>query len=646
MSISRLTALIAVFTLVTAPVSGQEQTIRGAVLSSQGVPLDSTVVRASSSAYVEPPAPDTTDSDGRYFIAAALATTSVESVSAEASFDIESVYPNPFSSSARICSVAPRAGELVTVITDVLGRKVMQRNEEVIAGRNCLDFGTAHLAAGLYVFTQSTRDESESVMATHIPDAASSARRMSPLKSGSRIERGAGCIDVTIEALRIGFEPFYEEMCLTLDAVDVDIILPYAVNQLDVLVSDAGGDAVAGATVSLDINGDGAADAEATTGPDGLTTLAAAYYGPSRLVVEKSGYSADSIDVFFGSTPSVNLVLEELFVAIPAASPLTLPTYDGSGQTTHPDVLDMAWELESRGVGGTEWPTGGGPGGSHRYWMWHTPYPFNDSSLENPSLLVSDTGDAGTWAAPAGLTNPVFGPPDTGFYADPDAFLGVTGDTLFVVWKHQQFPQSPASALVIAHSTDGVAWSDTTHLMRFDGDAAEPTFESPAVVFNEGTGEFEMYGSTVSTPNGIFEMDRITATDPLAPEGTVGGWTQREDITLGGISPNVPGGYPWHLDVRRGDGLTGSETYRMAVTLREYDDEDMWWCESADGLAWACERLMTFDATITWTSDGFYRPSFVPVGLPGQAPLRYRMWYGGISEANEWRVGETSFSAQ
>ena len=94
-----------------------------------------------------------------------------------------------------------------------------------------------------------------------------------------------------------------------------------------------------------------------------------------------------------------------------ASVPLTITTYDGSGETTHPDVVDF----------------GTSTFGGYRFWMVNTPYPNLDSSFENPSVWASTDGQ--TWVVPAGLTNPLV--PDPGgsdFNSDPcmvyDSSLG------------------------------------------------------------------------------------------------------------------------------------------------------------------------------------------------------------------------------
>ena len=71
-----------------------------------------------------------------------------------------------------------------------------------------------------------------------------------------------------------------------------------------------------------------------------------------------------------------------------APVPLVTPTYDGSGQVVHPDVVYV-------------------PGGwnGYEYWMGMTPYPNSNNSYENPSVLASN--DNLTWVVPPGVINPL-----------------------------------------------------------------------------------------------------------------------------------------------------------------------------------------------------------------------------------------------
>ncbi|MBA3458618.1 MAG: hypothetical protein H0T46_01550 [Deltaproteobacteria bacterium] len=62
---------------------------------------------------------------------------------------------------------------------------------------------------------------------------------------------------------------------------------------------------------------------------------------------------------------------------------LEIPTYDGSGQVVHPDVLFDGY----------------------RYLLAYTPYPFSNGRFENPSIAISDDGLAFREIAPG--VNPI-----------------------------------------------------------------------------------------------------------------------------------------------------------------------------------------------------------------------------------------------
>src|SRR4029079_13330269 len=90
-----------------------------------------------------------------------------------------------------------------------------------------------------------------------------------------------------------------------------------------------------------------------------------------------------------------------VFIVEPEA--VTVPTYDGSGQAVHPDVV----EFESAWHGA-------------KYWLTMTPYPKSDQKLENPSILTSENGvDV---AVPDGIKNPVIAPPKNSrdYNSDPE----------------------------------------------------------------------------------------------------------------------------------------------------------------------------------------------------------------------------------
>ena len=117
---------------------------------------------------------------------------------------------------------------------------------------------------------------------------------------------------------------------------------------------------------------------------------------------------------------------------------VTAPTYDGSGILVHPDVVDFG--------AGTTW-------NGWRYWMAMTPYPDLNSAYENPSILVSSDGE--TWQVPAGLTNPIYPAPQTGWNSDTDLAYDPATDELILIFRSNDF------APRVARSSDGVTWPTT-----------------------------------------------------------------------------------------------------------------------------------------------------------------------------------------
>src|SRR5690606_6972243 len=97
-----------------------------------------------------------------------------------------------------------------------------------------------------------------------------------------------------------------------------------------------------------------------------------------------------------------------------APLPLGIRTYDGSNQTVHPDVLffDTGWN-------------------GYKFWMVHTPYPYSDEKLENPSIVASNDGIY--WDEPKGLINPIVEPTEQELIERAhysDATLVMNGDTM------------------------------------------------------------------------------------------------------------------------------------------------------------------------------------------------------------------------
>lgn len=275
---------------------------------------------------------------------------------------------------------------------------------------------------------------------------------------------------------------------------------------------------------------------------------------------------------------------------------LTIPTYDGSGQTVHPDVIKIAG-------GWNGW----------LYWMAITPYPSSDDTKENPSILVSNDGT--TWQEPDGITNPVVAyPGGSSFNSDPDLVYDSTTDTLWLFYRESD---GSTDDIYVTSSTDGITWATPTLL--FSTPFAEAL--SPAVVRDGATWRMWTVNKTPS-PN-TMEM-RSTS----VPDGT---WTA--PTTTDAVAAD--GKDIWHIDI-----VADGSDFRAFLNVDDIDgasgDNGMIALgSSTDGLTWTTGSAVLEPAATGWTSDRLYRGS----GLYEQD--RWRFWVSAKSDAGEWHTGYT-----
>jgi hypothetical protein len=193
-----------------------------------------------------------------------------------------------------------------------------------------------------------------------------------------------------------------------------------------------------------------------------------------------------------------------------ATTYLTIPTYDGSGQTVHPDV----------------WYNPNGWNG-HKWWMAITPYYQQRQRFENPSLLYSDDGK--TWNVPPGVTNPISPEP--------------TDTTNSFQYDTEIIPPGYDNKLRVMYGRREVDTSSAFYTRTYDGSTIGPEVKafddftegivSPAVV--EKNGVYILY--YVDVYNG-YVIKKRTATNPEGP------WSAPVVCTL----TNNTGFLPWHLN--------------------------------------------------------------------------------------------------
>ncbi len=277
-----------------------------------------------------------------------------------------------------------------------------------------------------------------------------------------------------------------------------------------------------------------------------------------------------------------------------APAPLVTPTYDGSGQVVHPDMIHV-------------------PGGwnGYEYWMGMTPYPGSNDNYENPSILASH--DNLTWVVPPGATNPL-APEPPGHNDDVDMLL-VDGQ---LVMYYNETNSDGTTYLKRLASTDGSHWTTAQTVITVPNYVMSPT------VIHDGTQYIMWY---VHSPGGCTSayqnFYRRTSADGIA-------WGPAEPVTM-----DHPGRVLWHLDVQLNDGLYTMVfiSYPAGATC---GNTRLHYAESSDGLAWTANPLPLLERSASgWDSGNIYRASFIQDGA------WLRVWYSAMSAGGQWRVGYT-----
>ena len=290
-----------------------------------------------------------------------------------------------------------------------------------------------------------------------------------------------------------------------------------------------------------------------------------------------------------------------------AASALTIPTYDGSGEVVHPSIVYAAagWN-------------------GYKYWMAMTPYPASNNDYENPSIVASNDGE--TWVVPAGLTNPIDPfPGGSSFNADPDLLLG-QDNKLYCYWQFTDDANDWKKTIYVSSSSDGVNWSPKQAIIAnipANGTA------SHSVLYNEETTLYEMYqrGSHDVEPYPL--LKRTCAT----PDGA---WSDATECVLFGTPAATD---LWHLSVRRVAGeYIGFWT--SCVAGETGTNGKLWVARSVDGISWQWDSNPCLESSVAgWDNKQIYRSTAIQLDA-----LHWDCWYSAQSMINAWGVGRTTIA--
>jgi hypothetical protein len=129
--------------------------------------------------------------------------------------------------------------------------------------------------------------------------------------------------------------------------------------------------------------------------------------------------------------------------------PLFIPTYDGSGQAVHPDIL--YWK--------------------DQYWMTCTPYPYGVDTYENPCIYTSK--DNYNWQVPDGCINPLAYPSinNSGYHLSDPCLLAFKNSLMIYYRETHKINGVDKSYIKMISSTDGQKWSNPIMVMQSETDS-------------------------------------------------------------------------------------------------------------------------------------------------------------------------------
>jgi hypothetical protein len=229
--------------------------------------------------------------------------------------------------------------------------------------------------------------------------------------------------------------------------------------------------------------------------------------------------------------------------------PLSLVTYDGSGQAVHPDFarLPSSWN-------------------GKLLRLVATPYPGGDAAFENPSLYTGSTG--GAWTVPGGVSNPLQKPNDGGYLSDPDMVYDPDSNELRIYYRRV----THENEIWMIRSSDGVIWSVPVLTVH----APNHLIVSPTIVRRSAT-QWLMW----SVNSGTLGCGAATTTVELRHSTDGEHWSDPKAASL-----SDPDGFPWHIDV---EWIPSRSEYWAVYPVKipgGCTTDRLRFATSADGLHW------------------------------------------------------------
>ena len=349
-----------------------------------------------------------------------------------------------------------------------------------------------------------------------------------------------------------------------------------------VTVRDAAGAPVPSVRVSWVVDDGGSIDPAGSVTDETGSASALWTLGPSLSIhrgrASASGYQPVQ---FTASTP------RDGELPLDIIQPLVLSTYEGSGQTVHPDFVAT----------GPEWTQ------SANY-LFITPYPNGNANFENPSIY--DSADLLKWIAPLGASNPIASPGD-GYLSDPDAVFVPERNELWVYYRQV----NSENIIRLTKSADGVRWSTPTIV------AHAPNHEiiSPTIARRSPT-DWLMW-----SVNGNVGCTGLSAAVELRRSSDGNTWSSPTTVTL-----SQPGLYPWHIDVEWIPSRSEFWALYNTKTPGSCTTSAVYLATSTDGVQWTTySSPVLARGAIPEFQDVVYRSTFAY----DDASDAVTIWYSG-----------------
>ncbi|MDQ7097155.1 hypothetical protein REC12_26510 [Desulfosporosinus sp. PR] len=307
---------------------------------------------------------------------------------------------------------------------------------------------------------------------------------------------------------------------------------------------------------------------------------------------------------------------------INALNHIVTPTYDGSGQSVHPSVLDFKTEHDIDSWGG------------FRYWMALTPYPLFNSALENPSILASKDGL--NWIIPPGIKNPLAVKPagflkDT-YNSDPELVYDPDQDILILYWREYQ--GNAFEKIWAKKISSSCKQSDKILCLEKIWDYKKTGLILSPTVWRKSATEWFMW-----TTDGRVTVHLYTSENGIT-------WGQGQPCSSPWSAWN--GGYiPWHIAAKPNHTEQTIE-FLIAGWSEQKSMKDCQLLYAAAPMSQPQDLVMPLPKPLLgpgtagrWDDGYIYRSSFVRE--PGDMP-KFRIWYSACSKKKAWHVGYTESS--